>query len=117
MTRQTLSKKAIFNPDINRLAKRNQVTISGKIIDRGAVRHTPAGIMVIEFKLRHTSDQEEASMLRSIEFELSVIAMAEMAQKIAQIASETYVELSGFMTKKNRSNNQLILHVLDVKFI
>lgn len=93
----------------------NQITISGKIVDRSVARYTLASIIVIEFTLHHVSDQEEANTHRTVEFELAVIAMAEVAKKIIHIESDTHINLSGFITKKNRWSNQLVLHALDVK--
>lgn len=95
----------------------NQVIIGGKIIDLKTPRYTPAGIMITEFRLSHTSNQAEAGTQRKIEFELAAIATASMAEKIVCIGSGSNVELTGFVTKKNRLSNQLVLHVRDARII
>ncbi|MXS85598.1 primosomal replication protein N [Nitrosomonas sp. HPC101] len=95
----------------------NQVVIGGKIIDLNTPRYTPVGIMITEFRLSHASNQEEAGAQRKIEFELAAIAMAGMAEKIACMGSGSNVELTGFVTKKNRLSNQLVLHVRDARIV
>lgn len=95
----------------------NQVIIGGKIADLNTPRYTPVGIMIAEFRLSHVSSQEEAGIQHKIEFELAAIAMADMAEKIVRMGSGSHVELTGFMTKKNRLSNQLVLHVSDARII
>lgn len=95
----------------------NQLAISGKIVDLNIPRYTPAGIMITEFRVSHSSSQEEAGIQRRIEFELTAIAMANIAEKIAHMGSGINIELTGFLTKKNRLSNQLVLHVSDARII
>ncbi len=114
---QASQQKAISNPDTKLSLNLNQLAISGKIIDLDIPRYTPAGIMIAEFKLSHISKQEEAGMQRKVEFELAAIAMASTAEKIIHIGAGNNIELTGFITTKNRLSNQLILHVSDARVI
>lgn len=96
---------------------RNQITVGGIITNLTSPRYTPAGIMVTEFRLNHQSNQQEADIQRNIELELEVIAMAKMAEKVICAGLEKNVEITGFIAKKHRLSNQLVLHVCDVKII
>lgn len=96
---------------------RNQIIIGGVITDLISPRYTPAGIMIAEFKLHHYSHQEEAGTQRKIELELEAIAMAEMAEKIICIGSGSNVEITGFIAKKDRLSNRLVLHVRGTRVI
>lgn len=96
---------------------RNNVIIGGVIVNLVTPRYTPAGILIAEFKVNHSSSQVEAGHLRKIEFELEAIAMAEIAQTIISIGSGSHVELTGFITKRNRLSNQLVFHVSGAKVI
>lgn len=73
--------------------------------------------MVAEFKLSHCSNQQEAGIQRRIEFEFEAIAIAETAEKIICIGSGNNVEITGFIAKKNRLSNQLVLHVRNTRII
>lgn len=114
---QAQQKKAVPNPDAKYSPNLNQLVISGKIVDLNIPRYTPAGIMVTEFRISHVSHQEEAGIQRRIELELAAIALANMAEKIVHMGSGSNIELTGFITKKNRLSNQLVLHVSDAKII
>lgn len=96
---------------------RNQIIIGGVITDLISPRYTPAGIMIAEFKLNHYSNQEEAGIQRKIELKFEAIAMAEMAEKIICIGSESNVEITGFIAKKSCLSNRLVLHVHDARVI
>jgi len=110
-------RKVIPSPDPESLINRNLVIIGGIITDLASPRYTPAGIMVAEFKLNHYSDQQEAGIQRRIEFKFEAIAIAETAKKIICIGSGSNVEITGFIAKKNRLSNQLVLHVRDTRII
>lgn len=117
VTHKQQLRKTILNPDMKFPSNLNQVIIGGKIVDLNIPRYTPVGIMIVEFRLSHVSSQEEAGIQRKIEFELAAVAMAGMAEKIARMGSGSHVELTGFVTKKNRLSNQLVLHVSDARII
>lgn len=110
-------RKVISSPDLESSISRNLVIIGGIITDLAPPRYTPAGLMVAEFKLSHCSNQQEAGIQRRIEFEFEAIAIAETAEKIICIGSGNNVEITGFIAKKNRLSNQLVLHVRDTRII
>ncbi|MBA4143164.1 MAG: primosomal replication protein N [Nitrosospira sp.] len=95
----------------------NQTVICGKVIETGALRYTPAGVAVAELKLNHASRQVEAGKAREVECEISVVALAQMAELIIGIAPGTMVKLSGFLAKKSRMSLQLVLHVNKINFL
>jgi len=43
---------------------RNRVELSGRLLELGALRYTPAGLAALEFKLAHESEQDEAGAKR-----------------------------------------------------
>ena len=89
----------------------NRVRISGEIADLDELRFTPAGIPIIRFSIRHVSEQIEADTKRRVECEIPAVAMTETAKRVAQIRSGTFVKVEGFLDRKNRNNQNLVLHV------
>lgn len=89
----------------------NRVRVSGKIADLDELRFTPAGIPIIRFTIHHVSEQNEADTKRRVECEIPAIAMTETAKRVAQIKLGTFVKLEGFLDRKNRNNQSLVLHV------
>ena len=43
----------------------NRVELSGRLLELGALRYTPAGVAAVEFRLGHESEQDEAGGKRS----------------------------------------------------
>jgi primosomal replication protein N len=95
--------------DVNRVALRGEL----KAIE--PLRHSPAGIPLLNFKLAHRSQQVEAGYKRQVECELNGIAAGEVALAIARLRPGSEVSLEGFLNRKNRMSVQLMLHVTKVE--
>lgn len=94
----------------------NQVDIRGKLIELDALRHTPAGIPVLKFKLRHESTQLEAGVDRRVACEIEGIAFEREARLLATAALGLELTLKGFLDRKSRDSNRLVLHVVQIEF-
>ena len=92
------------------MAEANQVALSGELAQVEPLRHTPAGIPLLHFKLVHRSRQIEAGLKRQVECEMSGVAMAEVAVTMSRLKAGQAVRVSGFLNRKNRMSAQLILH-------
>ncbi|MDP1559742.1 MAG: primosomal replication protein N [Nitrosomonas sp.] len=92
----------------------NQTIVCGKVVRLGELRYTPAGVAVIEFEISHNSHQIEAGLSRQIICDISAVALAQMAITVAKIEMDSMVRLTGFLAKKNRMSQQLVLHINNV---
>ena len=95
----------------------NEIALSGELTVIEALRYTPAGIPIINFKLAHRSQQIEAGLKRQVECEMGGVAMAEVAVAMARWKPGQAVKVSGFLNRKNRMSAQLILHATEAKEI
>ena len=95
----------------------NEVLLSGSLLERGAVRYTPAGIPVIEFRLAHASEQIEAGQPRRVECEMPCLALGQMAQVMADSKPGDGLALSGFLAARSRNSRTLVLHVIQIEFL
>ncbi|HET7061763.1 MAG TPA: primosomal replication protein N [Nitrosospira sp.] len=95
----------------------NDVAICGQIVETSALRYTPAGVPVAEFKITHASRQIEAGRSRQVECEISAVALGQMAEAVSRVETGMLLKLTGFLAKKSRMNPQLILHVNGIDFI
>ena len=57
--------------------------MSGRLLELGALRYTPAGVAALEFKLAHESEQDEAGGRRKVKAEIGAIAFEAQARLIA----------------------------------
>ena len=84
--------------------------MSGELAQIEPLRHTPAGIPLINFKLLHRSQQVEAGYKRQVECEISGVAVGDVAVAMSRLKTGQSVRVSGFVNRKNRMSAQLILH-------
>jgi primosomal replication protein N len=95
----------------------NQVELSGRLLERGALRHTPAGLAALEFKLEHESEQDEAGARRKVQAEIGAIAFEANARLIAGRPLGSEMKLQGFLSAKSRRSKKLMLHVTHIEFV
>jgi primosomal replication protein N len=89
----------------------NRLQLSATLVERSALRYTPAGIPVIEAQLQHRSQAVEAGMERRLDFPLDVIAVGEPAKQLAGEALGEHLQLSGFLAPRSRRSARLMVHV------
>jgi primosomal replication protein N len=94
----------------------NRVEISGQLLARGALRHTPAGIAAIEFSLGHASRQEEADAMRRVECEVACVALGTPAGLLAAARLGDRLHVQGFLAAKSLKNRSAVLHVKEIEF-
>ena len=87
------------------------------VIEAKALRHTPAGIPVLEFRLRHESERAEAAAQRKVSAEVEAIAFETQARLLAQGAIGRRLKAEGFLCARNRRTKKLVLHVTNIEFL
>jgi primosomal replication protein N len=88
----------------------NAVTLAGMLTHVEPLRHTPAGIALLQFTLAHTSVQLEAGFKRQVECEVKCVILGDAAAALARSPTGTPIRVTGFLNRKNRMSAQLILH-------
>jgi primosomal replication protein N len=91
----------------------NRVQMNATLIERTALRFTPAGIPVIEAQLQHLSDTVEAGTSRRLDFPFAVIAIGGTARQLASERLGCELALSGFLAPRSRRSTRLLVHVLE----
>ena len=94
----------------------NEVRLSGEVIGREALRHTPAGIPILAFAVKHHSKQIEAGTPRLLDFEIDAMAVGETAQSMNVMQAGQKVHLRGFLASRSRRSSHVVLHVAQFEF-
>lgn len=89
----------------------NSLALSGALVAIEPLRHTPAGVPLLNFKLAHKSQQVEAGLKRQVECEMNGVAIGDEAVEMSRLQAGQAISVSGFLNRKNRMSTQLILHV------
>jgi primosomal replication protein N len=87
------------------------------LLARGALRHTPAGIPVLEFSLGHRSRQEEAGGDRRVECEVACVAVGSVTGLANAADLGTSLTVSGFLAARSLKTRALVLHVKEIEFL
>ncbi len=95
----------------------NRVELTGILLERKALRFTPAGIPVAECVIRHQSEQYEAAIPRRVECEIQAIGLGPTAHWLQAATLGVMLRLSGFLAMKNQNSKQLRLHVTTIEFV
>ena len=95
----------------------NSVELIGTLIERKALRYTPAGIPVMECVIGHQSEQMEAGSLRRVECEVQAIGLGPTAKWLQAAAPGCAVRLTGFLAAKSQHSKQLRLHLTTIEFV
>ena len=91
----------------------NRIGLTAALIEREAIRYTPAGIPIVGLRLSHQSVQREAGADRTVEMEISAIAADRVALRIDRVALGTELKLEGFLAPRRRNVKALVLHVTE----
>ena len=98
------------------MAQANRVTVSGRLIEMDALRHTPAGVPVMKFRLQHDSEQMEAGAVRKVSCEIAAVAFEREATLLAAAKLGSDVKVTGFLAAKSRTSRAVVLHATGVEF-
>jgi primosomal replication protein N len=94
----------------------NQVSLSGTLVELGALRYTPAGLAAVEFRIRHESSKVEAGSERKVRAEVPAVAFDSVARQIATTELGTALVAQGFLAAKSQRSAKIVLHVTNIEF-
>jgi primosomal replication protein N len=92
----------------------NALALSGEITEIEELRHTPAGLPVVNFRLKHASWQIEAGHRRRVDCEVDAVAMGEAALTVSRMFPGSRLGVEGFIDRRSHRSAQLVLHVTKV---
>ncbi|MEO8204478.1 MAG: primosomal replication protein N [Betaproteobacteria bacterium] len=98
-------------------ADANQVTLSGTLVELGALRYTPAGLPAVEFRILHESAQREAGSERKVRAEMPAVAFDILARQVAAAGVGSALRAQGFLAAKSQRSAKVVLHVTNIEFM
>jgi primosomal replication protein N len=94
----------------------NSTELAGRLLERGALRYTPAGIPVIEFRVAHVSEQIEVDVPRRVECELACVALGAPALLLKESSPGMALTVRGFLAVRSLKQKMPVLHVTMIEF-
>jgi len=93
----------------------NTLDLSARVLECEPLRHTPAGVPVLEMLLAHESEVIEAGHPRRIELTITAVALGDIAQMLVGTALGTTLQVQGFLAAARKDSVKVKLHVQHVR--
>ena len=88
----------------------NRVDLIAHVEEISPMRYTPSGLPVVECRLIHESDIEEAGIVRKVHLSLKSKAVGILAEKLIRQPLHTPLLFSGFLASGANSKS-VIFHI------
>ena len=88
----------------------NRVSLTGSFSRPDALRYSPSGMPILEFKIFHASTQTEGGVARKVELEIDCLAVADVATALSKLEQGPGISLQGFLARKNAKSRELVFH-------
>ncbi|MBI3369846.1 MAG: primosomal replication protein N [Burkholderiales bacterium] len=77
----------------------NRWVLTAQLVERGAVRYTPAGLPAIELLLKHASTVTEDGQPRQVSIEIKATAIGAITRPVGAMALGSAGEFAGFLAQ------------------
>ena len=91
----------------------NRLLLSARLVDRAAMRYTPAGLPALDLGLAHESELSEDGKPRKVSMHMRAVAIGEVTQSLAAMALGEAAVFAGFITSA-RNGRGLLLHITQI---
>ena len=91
----------------------NRLVLQAQLIERGALRYTPAGIPALDLRLQHASEQTEAGHPRKVALELRAVAIGEITRSVLPLDIGAERGFAGFVSAQ-RNGRGVVFHVTEL---
>jgi primosomal replication protein N len=94
----------------------NRVLLSAQIIERQALRYTPAGLPALDLVLQHESELTEAQSIRKVKLDIKAVALGSIAQALNLQEIGVTFGFVGFLGAP-RNGRGVLLHITELNDI
>ena len=91
----------------------NRLVLQAQMLERGALRYTPAGLPALDMSLKHASQLTEAGHPRKVSVEIRAVAIGEITQPLAKLAIGAEAGFAGFISAQ-RNGRGVVFHVTEM---
>ena len=91
----------------------NRVVLTAQLLERAALRYTPAGLPALDLSLKHESSVTQDGQTRQVSFEIRARAIGEITQRMAQLELGSTHGFAGFLGSQ-RNGRGVVFHVTEL---
>ncbi|WP_261526063.1 primosomal replication protein N [Burkholderia multivorans] len=89
----------------------NRLQLTASVVERAAVRYTPAGVPITSATLQHRTEVVEAGIPRQVEMTIEAVAAGDASGRLEQCELGVETLFTGFLAKKSRNARTLVFHI------
>jgi primosomal replication protein N len=91
----------------------NRLVLTAQLVERGALRYTPAGLPALDLSLKHESEVSQGGQTRKVWFEIKARAIGEITQRVATLELGSTHGFAGFLGSQ-RNGRGVVFHVTEL---
>ena len=91
----------------------NRLVLTAQLVERGALRHTPAGLPALDLSLKHESSVTQDGHPRQVSVEIKARAIGTITQRMAGIEMGSTHGFAGFLGSQ-RNGRGVVFHVTEL---
>ncbi len=88
--------------------------MSATLVERAALRYTPAGLPALDLSLQHESEVSEDGQPRKVSMEIKALAIGAITKVLLALDLGTASSYGGFLTS-SRNKRGLLFHITSVE--
>jgi len=92
----------------------NRLLLSAQLVERAAMRYTPAGLPALDVGLKHESELSENGQPRKVSMEMRAVAIGEVTRSLTALTLGDAALFAGFVTSA-RNGRGLLFHITSVE--
>ena len=91
----------------------NRLVLTAQLVERGAVRYTPAGLPALDLSLKHESEVTQDGTPRKVSMEIKARAIGQITQRLAGIEIGSSHGFAGVLGSQ-RNGRGIVFHVTEL---
>jgi primosomal replication protein N len=91
----------------------NRLVLTAQLVERGAMRYTPAGLPALDLGLKHESDVAQEGQSRKVSMEIKARAIGEITRRLAALEMGSTHGFAGFLGSQ-RNGRGIVFHVTEL---
>ena len=88
----------------------NRLILTASVVERDAMRYTPAGLPALNLQLEHASSVQEAGQARQIKAVMKAVALGANAERLASTVAGSVWRFTGFLATP-RNGKHVVFHI------
>jgi primosomal replication protein N len=91
----------------------NRLVLTAQLVERAALRYTPAGLPALDLSLKHESEVTQDGQPRKVSLEIRARAIGAITQQLAGLEIGTIRGFAGFLGPQ-RNGRGVVFHVTEL---